>query len=131
MAATKSVWPDALNNTTNTLGLTSTWKYSKWWVITLGNEHFIMTSVCLYSCSFRCQHVLDKYFNDRPQREEKAREELVHCHAGSGVDPATQLTSAGLPASLQEDIEVEHALDAFLCSDNPVGSWCQENKPKY
>ena len=35
------------------------------------------------------------------------------CHIKTGVDPATQLMSSGLPASLKEDIEVEHALDAF------------------
>ena len=31
----------------------------------------------------------------------------------TGVDPATQLMRSGTLASLKEDIEVEHALDAF------------------
>ena len=72
-----------------------------------------MTSVCHGFCSFIYQHVLDNYYNDRPQREEKAREELADCCIKTGVDPATQLMSSGLPASLKENIEVEHALDAF------------------
>ena len=38
---------------------------------------------------------------------------MVHHCAVTGVDPDTQLTSAGLPASLKEDIKVEHAQDAF------------------
>ena len=47
------------------------------------------------------------------QQEQKAREELTEWHIQTGVNPATQLTRAGTPASLKEDIEVEHALDAF------------------
>ena len=72
-----------------------------------------MTSVCLSFCSFRNQLVLDKYYNEQPQWEEKAREELADHHIKTGVDPATQLMSSGLPALLKEDIEVEHVLDAF------------------
>ena len=45
--------------------------------------------------------------------EEKARQELTDQHIKTGVDPATHLITAGTPASLKEDIEVEHALDAF------------------
>ena len=56
--------------------------------------------------------MLDKYYNDRPQWE-KAREELADHHIKTGVDLATQLTRFGTPASLKEDIEMEHALDAF------------------
>ena len=56
---------------------------------------------------------MDKYYNDQTQWEEKAKEELTDWHIKTGVDPATQLTRAGTPASLKEDIEVEHALDAF------------------
>ena len=40
-------------------------------------------------------------------------EELTDWHIKAGVDPATQLTRACTPASLKEDIEVKHALDAF------------------
>ena len=43
----------------------------------------------------------------------KAREELTDQCIKTGVNPATQLTRAGTPASLKEDIEVEHALDVF------------------
>ena len=64
-------------------------------------------------CSFRYKQVLDKHNNDRIQWEEKAREELTDWRIRTGVDLATKLTRAGTPASLKEDIEVEHALDAF------------------
>ena len=57
--------------------------------------------------------MLDKYYNDHAQWEEKAREELADHHIKTGVDPATQLMRSNTPASLKEDIEVEHALDAF------------------
>ena len=47
------------------------------------------------------------------QWEEKAREELAdHCFK-TKVDPATQLMRSDTPASLKEDIEVEHALEVF------------------
>ena len=59
------------------------------------------------------QQVLYKSFNNQIQWEEKAREELTDWHIKTGVNPATQLTRAGKPASLKEDTEVEHALDAF------------------
>ena len=57
--------------------------------------------------------MLGKYFNDHSQWEEKAREELADRHIKTGVDPATQLMRSSTPASLKEDIEVEHALDAL------------------
>ena len=70
-------------------------------------------SVCYDFCSFRYQYILDKYYNDQPQQEEKAREELAdHC-IKTGVDPAIQLMRSGIPASLKEDVEGEHALYAF------------------
>ena len=70
-------------------------------------------SVYFYSCPFRFQHILDKYFSDHPQWEERAKEEPTQHHIRTGIDPTMQLTRAGLPASLKENIEVEHALDAF------------------
>ena len=77
------------------------------------NEYVCAISVCYDSCSFRYQHVSDNlYYNDHSWQE-KAREELADCHIKTGVDPATQLTRSGTPASLKEDIEVEHALHAF------------------
>ena len=82
-------------------------------MITPNNGYVCTISVCYGSCSFRYQHVPDKYYNDCPQWEEKAREELADCCIKTGVDPATQLTRSGTPAFLKEDIEVEHALDAF------------------
>ena len=82
-------------------------------MITTNNGYVCTISVCYGSCSFRYQHVLNKYYNDHSQWEEKAREELADHHIKTGVDPATQLTRLGTPASLREDIEVEHALDAF------------------
>ena len=82
-------------------------------MITPKNGYACTISVCYDSCSFRYQHVLDKYYNDHSQWKEKAREELAdHC-IKTGVDPATQLMRSSTPASLKEDIEVEHALDAF------------------
>ena len=43
------------------------------------------------------QHVLDKYYNDHPQWEEKARKELAdHC-IKTGVGPGTQLMRSGPP----------------------------------
>ena len=65
-------------------------------------------------CSFRYQQVLDKYYNSQMQWEEKARDELTDQHIRTGVDPATQLTRAGTPASLKEDKEVEHAWMHFM-----------------
>ena len=56
---------------------------------------------------------MDKYYNDQIQWEGKGREELTDWCIKTGVDPATQLTKAGTLASLKEDIEVEHTLDAF------------------
>ena len=82
-------------------------------MITPKNGYVCTISVCYDSCSFRYQHVLDKYYNDCSQWEEKAREELADHHIKTGVDPATQLMRSGTPTSLKEDIEVEHALDAF------------------
>ena len=41
------------------------------------------------------------------------QEELADRHIKTGVDPATQLSRSGTPASLKEEVEVEHALDAF------------------
>ena len=64
--------------------------------------------------SFRYQQVLDKYYNDRIQWEEKAREELTDPCIRTGVDPATQLTRASTPASMKEDTEVEHAFYAEM-----------------
>ena len=57
--------------------------------------------------------MLDKYYNNCSQWEEKVKEELADHHIKTGVDPATQLMRSGTPASLKEDIEVEHVLDAF------------------
>ena len=57
--------------------------------------------------------MLDKYYNDHSQWEEKTREELADHRIKTGVDPATQLMSPGTPDSLIEDIEVEHTLNAF------------------
>ena len=56
---------------------------------------------------------MNKYCNNQIQWEEKARAELTDWCIRTGIDPATQLTRAGTPASLKEDIEVEHALDVF------------------
>ena len=82
-------------------------------MITPTGGYVCTISVCYDSCSFRYQHVLDKYYNDCSQQEQKAREELAdHC-IKTGVDPATQLARSGTPASLKDVIEVEHALDAF------------------
>ena len=39
--------------------------------------------------------------------------ELDDCCVKTGVNPATQLMESGKPASLKEDIEIEHALNAF------------------
>ena len=76
------------------------------------NNGYVCTiSVYYDSCSFRYQHVLDKYYNDHSQLEEKAREELADHHIKTRVDPGTQLMRSGTLASLKEDIEVEHALD--------------------
>ena len=82
-------------------------------MITPKNGYVCTVSVCYDSCSFRYQHVLDKYYNDHSQWEEKAKEELADHHIKTGVDPATQLMRSSTPVSLKEDIEVEHALDAF------------------
>ena len=57
--------------------------------------------------------MLDKYYNNHSQWEEKAREELADCCIKTGVDPATQLMRSSTPPSLKEDKEMEHALDAF------------------
>ena len=82
-------------------------------MIILNNGYVSTISVCYNFFSFRYQHVLDKYYNDHPQWEEKAREELADHRIKTGIDPATQLTRSGTPASLKEDIEVEHALALF------------------
>ena len=81
-------------------------------MITPNNGYVCTISVGYSSCSFRYQHMLDKYYNDHSQWE-KAREGLADCRIQTGVDPATQLTRSSTPASLKEDIKVEHALDAF------------------
>ena len=77
------------------------------------NGYVCTINVCYDSCSFKYQHVLDKCYNDHLQWEEKAWEELADHHIKTGVDPATQLMRSGTPASLKEEKEVEHALDAF------------------
>ena len=82
-------------------------------MITPNNGYVCTINVCYGSYSFRYQHVLDKYYNNHSQWEEKAREELADHHIKTGVDPAIQLTRSGTPDSLKEDIEVGHVLDAF------------------
>ena len=47
------------------------------------------------------------------QQEEKDKVELADCHIKTGVNPATQLLESGELASLKENIEIEHALNAF------------------
>ena len=47
------------------------------------------------------------------QQEEKAKVELADHHIKTRVNPATQLMESGEPTSLKEDIEIEHALNAF------------------
>ena len=56
---------------------------------------------------------MDKYYINQTQQEEKAREKLTNRHIKTGVNPVTQLTKAGTPASLKEDIEVENSLSVF------------------
>ena len=82
-------------------------------VTILNNGYICTTNVCYSFCSFRYQHILDKYYNNQPQHEQKAREELAGCCIKTGVDPAARLMRAGTPPSLKEDIEVEHVLDTF------------------
>ena len=77
-----------------------------------GQQLKINWCLCRIS-SLRYQQVLDKYYNDQTQWEEKAREELTARHIQTGADPATQLTKASTPASLKEDMEVQHPLVAF------------------
>ena len=47
------------------------------------------------------------------QQEQKDKVELADHHIKTGVNPATQLMESGELASLKEDIEIEHTLDAF------------------
>ena len=98
---------------------------SIWNCLDLTKGYIGLIGVYIDFCSFRYQQVLDKYYNDWIQCGEKAREELTDRHIRTGVDPATQLTKAGTPASLKEDIEVEHALDVFY-ADDLVETWSKK-----
>ena len=86
---------------------------SIWNCLDLTKGHIGLIGVYIDFVVFRYQQVLDKYHNNQIQWEEKAREELTDWHIKTGVNSATQLTRAGTPAFLEENIEVEHALDAF------------------
>ena len=104
-----------------TLNLTSIWN-----CLDLTKLYIGLIGVYIDFCSFRYQQVLDKYYNNQIQWEEKAREELTDWHIRTGVDPATQLTRTSYTSFPERRYRGGAHPGCVLCRDDLVETWSRK-----